>query len=131
RMMNEPFRGFGESFGPEVSLGVDVERLAFATALRDRQLAGDAQRVADLCLAGAKLAVELRQAASLDAAAEDLVELLRARRDQNRILSPLVHLQRSVERDRRQLRRCRRTHRRPTSATYAAAAAQKETHRPR
>ena len=57
-----------EALGAERALRVDVERLALAAALRDGQLAGDAERVTELRLAGSELAEQLGDGAGLDAA---------------------------------------------------------------
>jgi hypothetical protein len=69
--LHEPLR-------PEGALSVDVHGLALGAALLERQLRGDAQRVAKLRLARAELAKDLGDRARLDPALEQRVELTRS-----------------------------------------------------
>lgn len=59
-----------ETGRPKRALCVDVQRLALPAPLVQGQLAGHAQHVAQLCLAGAELAKQLRDAASFNAACQ-------------------------------------------------------------
>ena len=76
-----------EALGTEGAFGVDVEGHAFGAALVEGKLAGDAERVAELRLAGSELAEELGDGAGLEAAAEELVEFLGAGCDADEVLS--------------------------------------------
>ena len=67
-----------EAGRPEGALRVDHDGHAFGAAGIDWQLARHRERVAELRLAGAELAIELGEAARLDAAAQHLVEGLAA-----------------------------------------------------
>lgn len=63
----ESLRNRLQTLGAERALRVDVECLALTAALCDGQLAGYAERVAQLSLAGTELAKQLCDCASLDA----------------------------------------------------------------
>ncbi|EPY29658.1 DNA repair protein RAD51 [Strigomonas culicis] len=86
-----------EPLRAERALRVDVERHALRAALRDGHLARHAERVAELRLAGAELPEELRDAARLDAAAEQLIQLAAAGRDDDNLLAHLVVVDRGGE----------------------------------
>ena len=73
----------------ECALTVDIHGHAFATALRNWQLASDAQRMTDLGLAGAELAEDFRDGARLNATAQQLVEGLAAGRQMDHALALL------------------------------------------
>lgn len=77
----EPFGDGLETLGTEGPLGIDVHGLALGSAVGDGQLAGDAQSVAQLGLAGAELPKDLGDAAGLDAPLQQLVELDGPRRE--------------------------------------------------
>mmetsp|Transcript_11446 Transcript_11446/g.29035 ORF Transcript_11446/g.29035 Transcript_11446/m.29035 type:complete len:220 (-) Transcript_11446:55-714(-) len=100
RVEVEPLRDLLQALGPEGALRVDVEGLALAAALLQGQLARHAQGVAELRLAAAVLAVNLRDGPGLQPALQDGVHLLAPRVDHD--------LRRLVLRDHR---RCRETHR--------------------
>lgn len=65
-----------ESLGTEGALRVDIHGHAFTASFRDRQLAGDAQSMAQLCLSSSELSEDLGNGASLDTTTEQLVKTL-------------------------------------------------------
>ena len=86
--------------------GERVTQLRLA-GVRTTHLAGDGERVTQLRLAGAELAKELRDGAGLDAALQQLVELLRAGRHLDDLRPLLVELGCRREAHRHQLLRLR------------------------
>mmetsp|Transcript_107489 Transcript_107489/g.285982 ORF Transcript_107489/g.285982 Transcript_107489/m.285982 type:complete len:216 (+) Transcript_107489:349-996(+) len=76
----------------EGALCVDVERLALGAAAVDGQLAGDAERVAELRLSAAELAEDLRDLPGLDPTAKQRVERCRARGQLDHVPPHLQHL---------------------------------------
>ena len=66
--------------------------LAFGASLLKRQLAGDAECVAQLRLARAELAKNLGDRASLDSALEQTVELAGAGRQETHVIALLLDL---------------------------------------
>mmetsp|Transcript_14581 Transcript_14581/g.43843 ORF Transcript_14581/g.43843 Transcript_14581/m.43843 type:complete len:222 (+) Transcript_14581:991-1656(+) len=86
-----------DALRPEVAFGIDVKHLAHAAALLQAELRRHAERVHQLRLARAVLAVELGDGAGLDAAAQDLVERRRARRHVDDLLLAVQHLEAGAE----------------------------------
>lgn len=82
----EALRDRLDAVGAEGGLRVDVDRLAVAAALLGRELARDAQRVAELRLARAELAERFGDRVRLEPAAEETVELGRPGRDLEHVL---------------------------------------------
>ena len=61
-----------QPLGPKSPFGIDVHGLALAAALVERELRRDTERVAQLRLARAELAVEFCETTSLDATSKSL-----------------------------------------------------------
>ena len=106
RVHAEPLRDRDQPLRAERALRVDVHRLALRAALRERELARHRERVAQLRLSGAELAVNLRQRAALEAAAEKLIQLGRARGDHDGVLAALLHHRRGREPEGHHLQGC-------------------------
>ncbi|KAI0639496.1 hypothetical protein C8Q77DRAFT_68620 [Trametes polyzona] len=80
-IQSQPLRDRQKADWTEGSLSVDVQALALSAAHVDRKLARYSKCMADLRLPGPELAEELRDCARLDAAPEESVKVLGARRD--------------------------------------------------
>lgn len=86
---SESFSDWNQSLWSERAFRVDVHGHAFATALRDRQLARDTKCVADLSLSCSEFSEDLCDASRLNTTAKKLVQTCRARRELDHLL-PLL-----------------------------------------
>lgn len=79
-----------QSFWSECAFCINIQTLSFSTALADRQLARDSQCVAQLRFASPKFAENLSDWSSLDATAQQFVQLTWAARQLNDLRTLLM-----------------------------------------